>query len=600
MYIAALLILLSTPVPKIEAEVDNDGDGWTVSQGDCCDVASGSCTQPALVNPGAFEIPANSIDDDCNGFVDEARAACDAVLASNASDPFMYAQAIDACQTTIENPLIEQRRWGVINTQLLLPDGTGSPAASSRSIRASFGANSTQFGGRFAVLSTGTAAAPGQTNPGHMAFQGGQVMGTLSAFPGDWFSANGNRLPAAPGCPDPTGSAAQDPIMLKLRIRVPTNARSFSVSTRFFTAEYPEYVCSPYNDFYVVLLDSSFAGSPANPNDRNLAIYALIGGDTVPIGVNLAFGNTGLFQACKNGPTGCAPLATAGTTATCTGTTDLTGTGFDQVNPPPAFVGVPGYCGQSDLSGGGTAWLTTRGNVAPGETIELRFALWDTSDGYYDSLVLIDNFEWSTDPTTPGTFVVGQVPPTRAAPPAPVGVAATAQTSASVLVSWNVASSATSYQIFRRGPGGSFARIGAAGGTSFTDVIAAANTSYLYRVRALNELVASTDSASDMATTVIFADDPLANGTLVKAIHLSQLRSAIIAVRNLAGLSATSFTDAASSGIAVKSVHVTEIRAALDAALTSLGFSAGGYADPTLTGTVIKSVHFEEIRNRIR
>jgi hypothetical protein len=42
--------------------------------------------------------------------------------------------------------------------------------------------------------------------------------------------------------------------------------------------------------------------------------------------------------------------------------------------------------------------------VVGGETIKLRIAIWDTSDGEIDSTALIDNFRWSTEPTTPGTF----------------------------------------------------------------------------------------------------------------------------------------------------------------------------------------------------
>lgn len=406
---------LPSAAAAVGDDVDNDGDGWTELDGDCCDVPGPTCAAPALVNPGAFEVNGNLIDDDCDGTVDTARAVCDGGLPSNATDVFMYAQAMDVCQTTTENPPVAQRRWGVINAQLLLPQVTGSPATVSSSIRQSFGTGGfAQFGNSLSVLSSGRAAATGQTNPAFGAFQPGQVLGTSSAFPADWLSANGNSLPAAPGCPDPNGSVAQDPVMLKARIRVPTNARSFSVSTRFFSAEYPEWVCSPYNDFYIVLLDSNFAGSPANPNDKNIAMYATGSGDVVPIGVNLAFGNTGLFQACKNGSTGCASSAVPGTISSCTGTGDLVGTGFDVANPPPSTISEPGYCGLNNLSGGGTAWLTTRGNVIPGETIELRFALWDTSDGLNDSVVLIDNFEWSTAPTTPGSFITGAVPPPNA------------------------------------------------------------------------------------------------------------------------------------------------------------------------------------------
>jgi hypothetical protein len=36
--------------------------------------------------------------------------------------------------------------------------------------------------------------------------------------------------------------------------------------------------------------------------------------------------------------------------------------------------------------------------VRGGETITLRFAIWDSGDGFYDSLVLLDAFEWVVRP----------------------------------------------------------------------------------------------------------------------------------------------------------------------------------------------------------
>ncbi len=50
-----------------------------------------------------------------------------------------------------------------------------------------------------------------------------------------------------------------------------------------------------------------------------------------------------------------------------------------------------------------TGWLVTSGNVVPGETIEIRFAMWDTGGGWYDSVVLLNNFVWSLDASEPGT-----------------------------------------------------------------------------------------------------------------------------------------------------------------------------------------------------
>lgn len=254
-----------------------------------------------------------------------------------------------------------------------------------------------------AVLSTGVAAAqaaPNNASPAWLAFETGQDSIVSSGVPADWLAANGNNFPNAPGCPEPNGgTVAHDPVMLKIRVRTPSNASSFSVSTFFYSAEFPEWVCSPYNDFFLTLLDSTFlpgAGQVANPKDKNLAFSdpPPAGGAVYPVGVNLAFGNTGLFSQCVNGPTGCAGGSVSGTISTCAGSAQLTGTGFD--------LSAAG-CGSSNRVGGGTGWLTTDGNVKPGETIELRFVTWDTGDGVYDSVVLLDNFTWSVSASTPGT-----------------------------------------------------------------------------------------------------------------------------------------------------------------------------------------------------
>lgn len=392
---------------------DLDGDGWTPCDGDCCDVPEVDvCGDPGLVNPGAFEVPGNDVDDDCDGTKDNPLPACDAGLASNSATATDYAKAIDLCATTTENPAsLADKKWGVISANLFLANGAGTPAASSRSIRQGFGSGVTPLGGqRLAVISTGVAAAknaPNNTSPNYAPFQGGQDMGKSSPVPADWLAANNNNFPNAPGCPEPQGgTTAHDPVMLKVRVRVPTNAKSFNVSTNFFSSEYPEWVCSAFNDFFLALLDSSFvpgAGQVGNPADKNLAFYKAPNNSVYPVGVNLATGNTGLFSQCQTSPTGCGSGAVAGNN-TCASTAQLIGTGFDDPNLAAQFPADPAYCNaNAKFAGGGTGWLTTSGNVKPGETIELRFVVWDTGDGWYDSVALIDNFMWSLDASTPGT-----------------------------------------------------------------------------------------------------------------------------------------------------------------------------------------------------
>ena len=346
--------------------------------------------------PTGFEVADNGLDDDCDGAVDEAAVSCDGGLPSSSSDPLQYAAAMNLCQTTTE----DGHDWGVVSAGLTLASGAGTPAAVSRSIRPAFGGIAPRDGNAMAVLSTGTAAAVGQTNPGHVAFQTGFDTGTSSAAPDDWLAANGGAFPNPVDCPDSASATASNPILLTLRLRVPGNARSFRLSANFLSAEFPEWVCSPFNDFFVVLLDSQFSGAPANPADKNLAVHFTPGG-AVPLGVNLAFGGTDLFTQCLDGPTGCTDTAVDGTIDSCTSTAELTGSGMDVTNPP-SDLGIPGWCDASNLAGGGTGWLAVRGNVVPGENVTLRLAIWDTEDGRYDSLVLLDAFQWSLDPIEPG------------------------------------------------------------------------------------------------------------------------------------------------------------------------------------------------------
>lgn len=186
-------------------------------------------------------------------------------------------------------------------------------------------------------------------------------------------------------------------------------------------------------------------------------------------------------------------------------------------------------------------------------------------------------------------------------PPAPTGVNARAIAPTQVLITWTATTGATSYQIFRRAPGGAFTQIGTSNTNSFTDTSAAANTAYLYRVRAVNSGGTSADSAADLATTVIFTDDPLApRSTRIKAVHLAELRTAVNAVRALAGIGTATFTDNASPGVRVKAIHINQLRTALDAALSALALPSGGYTDTLTAGVVIKAVHFQELRNRVK
>lgn len=376
---------------------DLDGDGFSTcttggGAADCCDTEA-DCDDPASVNPGAFDIPGNAVDDDCNLAVDD-QILCDATLSSGSTSAYDFAKAIELCNRATAS----DKKWGVITAKLSLANGSGTPDPQGHAIRPEFGpGNPAQLGNSLAIISSGGAAAKLDTNPSFHAFSGyTHTTGATSTMPSDWLTLNSNVLPKAPGCPQPTATTANDPVMLTFTIRVPSNAKSFELKTSFYTADYPEYMCSTLNDYFLVLLDSQWSGSPANPADKNLATYKPSGSSSrVPIGVNLARSTGGMFTECLNGATGCATGGTPGTMSACTGTDLLEDTGFDDL--------AANSCEATSIVGGGTGWLVTRGNVMPGETITLRIVIWDQGDSILDSLAVLDGFKWSTDVATPGT-----------------------------------------------------------------------------------------------------------------------------------------------------------------------------------------------------
>ena len=375
---------------------DLDQDGFSLCDGDCCDSTTDGCDSPELVNPGAYDLAGNSVDDDCSGGVDDASSSCDGALTNGTTAALDYAKALDLCQRTVANATGSAKRWGVINAGFSLADSepTTLPLDTQHNLRTAFGAIAPQQGARMIALSTGHAAAT-DDGAAYFAFDPGEVMGSSCAMPADWLAANNGVVQQVPGCKTIDVGNVFDSVQLALSIRVPTNVHGFSLRVFYLSSDFPEYVCGSDVDYALALLSSSL-GSPSNPADGNIATFTASGGARYPLSADLAYGDTGLFRQCLNGAIGCDSTATAGTTSACTGTSELAGTGFDQSSQNPCMTM------SMENIGGGTGWTTISGNVQPGETITLRLLIWDTGDPKYDSLVLFDGFQWSTDPVDPG------------------------------------------------------------------------------------------------------------------------------------------------------------------------------------------------------
>lgn len=386
------------------ATTDCDGDGWMVKDGDCCD-QPGPCGQtPELQNPGAIEYPGDGVDNDCDGFFDETDKACDADLKSSPNDAFEYLKALDLCQFTKENVPIAQRKWGVISAEFTTAGGEAVPNPKQRSIRPQFGDNIFPLRGQsLLVLSSGVAAdtyATAKTPPawelGNSFSNISNDMDTSSTFPKDWLQANNGKLPTGCTSSGYGGTDANDSVMLKIRMRVPTNAHSFSLQGLFMSAEFPEFICTSFNDLFLVLVKNEGDKKPLSPNplDGNIAFLRTGSGTNIkkfPVGINLAGDATAqkLFAACDPEKLKC---SSSPVPIECgLGPDTLAGTGYEKSS------------GSNCTIGGATDWLSVAGNVVPGGIVELRLIIADVGDHAFDSTVLLDSFVWNASPGTPGS-----------------------------------------------------------------------------------------------------------------------------------------------------------------------------------------------------
>jgi hypothetical protein len=182
----------------------------------------------------------------------------------------------------------------------------------------------------------------------------------------------------------------------------------------------------------------------------------------------------------------------------------------------------------------------------------------------------------------------------------PLTVVAAATTATNVSLTFTAIAGAASYEIYRRGSGGGYVLIGTSATNSFSDGTVAADTAYLYAVKSITGGIPSSLSNPDLATTVIFTNPTLiAQTTRVKAVHITQLRTAVGAVRTLAGLGAYSFADPTLvAGVAPKVIYITDLRTALNAALSALSLPVPSYTDATLIvhTTPIRTLHVTDLR----
>lgn len=327
------------------------GNGFATGNGNGSTGAGQACTAP-----------------NCIGNTPQGN--CDSGLAIDSATGIDGAKAIGICQ------VYSNGTWGIKEASWVRSDGQPLDGLLTvgKGILPNFGSIAPREGASMLAISSGNARAVGQPDyypPG----EGGGG--------GDWKDFNPHGAPAgypkeAPSCAgiqtQPTGEP-YDSAGLKVVVHTPADAKSLSFNVDFYTYEFPVYICSEFNDFFVALMNPR----PAGATDDNISFDSM--GNNISV-------NAGFLQVCS-------PQNAGGKQYDCPlGTGELSGTGFDDATAP----------GNSAA----TSWLETTAPVTPDSDITLQFSIWDSGDGQLDSTALIDNFKFQLTDAQTGTTPIPQ------------------------------------------------------------------------------------------------------------------------------------------------------------------------------------------------
>ncbi len=161
------------------------------------------------------------------------------------------------------------------------------------------------------------------------------------------------------------GGDPNDRLWLRFELTAPSiaagdlaDANGYSFDFAFFSAEFPEWVDTPYNDIFVAWQASeAYTGNVTFIAGQPLTVTALW-----PIDFQ---GECNLFDP------------------QCTGEDPhLAGTGHSK-------------------DGGATGWYRASGGVTPGETFGLALAIFDMGDSTYDTTAIVDRWQWDCEGCVP-------------------------------------------------------------------------------------------------------------------------------------------------------------------------------------------------------
>jgi hypothetical protein len=186
------------------------------------------------------------------------------------------------------------------------------------------------------------------------------------------------------------GFTTYDPFDWRITLTAPSGAEGFQFKYVFFSEEYDDYIGTSVNDKFYVLLNADESGANGTvinfTNCRDPDTYydficesgdpgCTVGERYCYVAINSALSDCCWYNNCPDG------------TSAMVGT-DISGTGFEC---------APSMMEDGDFRGSSTGWLQTSWPIGAGETFTLTFHIHDTSDGIFDSEVILDSFQFITE-----------------------------------------------------------------------------------------------------------------------------------------------------------------------------------------------------------
>ncbi len=195
-------------------------------------------------------------------------------------------------------------------------------------------------------------------------------------------------------------SETHDNMEWKIELTAPDEAHGFGFKYVFFSEEYDDFISTQFNDKFYVFLEA--------PSTN--------GGEKTIINFTDCREPDSYFDfECGSNQTGCDPgqpycyIAINSALSDCCWFDGCPEGTSDQVGTDIAGTGYE--CAASQMQdgpgkGSSTGWLQTTWPIQPGESFTLTFHVHDTSDGIYDSEMILDSFQFLYDSTIPDTTPV--------------------------------------------------------------------------------------------------------------------------------------------------------------------------------------------------